>query len=150
MSVLGFAGRSFGAVELLPFAPTWNAHTFSTQFIAEILPSATAFFGGNWHVQLDNATAHRSQATQQALLQNGVPDVFFQPVRSLDMNPTENICALMKRRVVARGAQDVHQLRLTIIADWVALFPAEVEPFCSSISHISQDLITIQGSHTKN
>ena len=100
----------FGTVGFLAFAPTWNAHTFSTQFVAEISPSSTAFFGGNWRLQLDNATAHRSQAAQHAILQNGVPEVFFQPACSPDMNPIENVWALMKRRVVAHGAQNVHQL----------------------------------------
>ena len=98
------AGRSFKTVESLALAPTWNAHTFSIQFVGEILPSATAFFGGNWRVQLDNATAHRSQAVQHALLQNSMPEVFFQPACLPDVNPTENVCALMRRRVVARAS----------------------------------------------
>ena len=88
--VLG-AVSIFGTVGFLEFAPTWNAHTLSTQFVAEILPSATAFFGGNWRVQLDNTTAHNSQAAQHALLQNGVPEVFFQSACSPDMNPIENV-----------------------------------------------------------
>ena len=81
----------FGTVGFLAFAPTWHAHTISTQFVAEILPSATAFFGGNWHLQLDNAIAHRSQAAQHALLQNGVPEVFFWSACSPDMNPIESV-----------------------------------------------------------
>ena len=71
-------------------------------FVAEILPSVTAFFVRNWRLQLDNTTAHRSQAAQHALLQNAVPEVFFQPACLPDMNPIENGWALMKRRVVAR------------------------------------------------
>ena len=55
----------------------------------------------------------------------------------------------MKRREVARGAQDVHQLRAAIVAEWAALTPEDVEPFYSSIGHRIQDMITTQGSHTK-
>ena len=65
------------------------------------------------------------------------------------MNPIENVWALMKRRVVARDAQGVHQLGAAIVAEWAALTLEEVEPFCSSISHRIQDMITAQGSHTK-
>ena len=65
------------------------------------------------------------------------------------MNPIENVWALMKRRVVARDTQDVHQLGAAIVAEWAALTPEEVEPFCFSIGHRTQDMITAQGSHTK-
>ena len=43
---------------------------------------------------------------------------------------------------MACGAQYVHQRRAAIVAEWAALTPVEVEPFCSSISYGTQDMIT--------
>ena len=150
LHVLG-AVSIFGTVGFLVFAPTWNSHTFSTQFAAEILPSATAFFGGNWHLQLDNATTHRSPAAELSM-----PFCRMACLKSSSSlracltikKPIKNIGALMKQRVVACGAQDVHQLRAAIVAEWAALTLEEVEPFCSSIISRIQDMITVQGSHT--
>ena len=72
-------------------------------FKAEILPSSTAFILRNWRLQLDNTTAHRSQAAQHALLKNGVSEIFPACVLAWHVSNREPL-ALMTRRVVAHRA----------------------------------------------
>ncbi|XP_065195344.1 uncharacterized protein LOC135826671 [Sycon ciliatum] len=94
----------------LSFAATWNAATFAQGMAANIAPSGIGFFANDWSLQLDNATSHTSAQAQQDLLDSGVPNILFQPPCSPDMNPVENVWALLKKRIIPHRCENADQL----------------------------------------
>jgi len=139
----------FGTVGNLSFAPTWNAATFANGIEVDVAPTANALFNGNWHLQLDNATAHTAAAAQHHLLTNGVPSIFFQPPSSPDLNPIENVWSLLKRRIAGHNCQTAQQLRQALTHEWQALAPGEVAPFATSMADRVQSVMAAAGGHTK-
>jgi len=139
----------FGTVGFLSFAPTWNANTFSAAVIGDVVPSANAMFNNNWMLQLDNAPCHRSNVAQTNLLGNGVPAILFQPPSSPEVNPIENIWALLKRKETVLQAQNVQQLQAALTREWQGLMPHEVLPFATSMESRLDAVMASNGSHTK-
>lgn len=76
----------------------------------DLLPIA---WEGNVMFQQDNARPHVAHDTMEFLRINGVTTVNW-PAYSPDLNPIENVWALMKRYVRSRQPQNVTQLKIAI------------------------------------
>ncbi|MEM7375765.1 MAG: transposase [Bacteroidota bacterium] len=136
----------FGPVAHLSFVPTWNAGTFANAVEENVIQNAAEMFGGNWCLQLDNATPHRAAQAQQQLLNNEVPAI--QPASLSDLNPIENAWVLLKRKMALRNCQTAAQLRAALEQEWVALKLHEIIPFAASMSNqLTDDVITGYGHH---
>ena len=67
--------------------------------------------------QQDNAAPHRAHATQQFLRDNGVA-VTDWPALSPDLNPIENVWAMLKREIRQRCPQTLGELEHTLTQVW--------------------------------
>ncbi|CAF1341854.1 unnamed protein product [Didymodactylos carnosus] len=68
-----------------------------------LIRNARRQFGRRWRVQQDNDPKHRSRVARQFLC-NEVPEMIDWPSNSPDINPVENLCSIIKRRVAMRKA----------------------------------------------
>ena len=131
------------------FCTDVERETFAEAVMTDIAPAGNMFFDGDWQLQLDNATCHRSVEAQHFLLENGVPSIMFQPPSSPDLNPIENVWVVLKRNIVKHECQTAAELRAALDAEWGALEPAEVAPFADSMARRVEEVIDKDGGHTK-
>ena len=64
---------------------------------------------GNWRLQQDNDPKHTSRIAN-GFLDNNVPEVMDWPSNSPDLNPIENLWAIVKRNVELRRPSNLSEL----------------------------------------
>jgi hypothetical protein len=98
-----------------------------------LFPQAAQWFPcGDWVFQQDNASCHTSKRTMQYLQARNV-DIMAWPANSADLNPIENLWALLKRRLHSMGAHSKQEL-LTHIS-LISLDKSYWDPICQSLVH---------------
>ena len=70
--------------------------------------------------QQDNAPPHRARATRDFLQQAAIPVTDWPPL-SPDLNPIENVWALLKRRIRKIRPQTIRELETAILDSWSAV-----------------------------
>ena len=87
--------------------------------------------------QQDNVPAHRSEYTSNWLKNAGFKDerVMAWPPNSPDLNPMENLWAIIKRRVYCNGRQftNLKDLWTAIQEVSVSITPSEISNLTSSV-----------------
>jgi len=81
-----------------------------------------------WTFQQDGAPSHKSNETQRWLLGH-FPDIIIKdqwPAASPDLNPIELIWGILKPRVNPEAHQTVGSLKETLLREWEALTPDEI------------------------
>jgi len=73
--------------------------------------------GSNWRFQHDNDPKHTSRVCQTFLNEN-FPEVLDWPSNSPDLNPIENLWAIVKRSVEMRMPQNLSELEQYMIEEW--------------------------------
>ncbi|GBM49346.1 Transposable element Tc3 transposase [Araneus ventricosus] len=87
-----------------------------------LMPFAENIGGRNWEYQHDNAPIHTSNATKNYLNSKNVT-VFEWPSMSPDLNPIENVWAIMSRKVYENVEQfySVNALKTVVECAWYNL-----------------------------
>ena len=70
-----------------------------------LIPNAKNQFGRRWRLQMDNDPKHRSRVAQD-FLSRETPEVIDWPSNSPDVNPVENLWAIIKRRIEKRKPEN--------------------------------------------
>jgi hypothetical protein len=113
-----------------------------------LIPDLNRRFGvKGWTLMQDGASAHTCAATMQYL--NRYINVLANwPSGSPDMNPIENLWAIMKARVSEVGAETVDDLIDIIVAVWEALTPTELANLTNSMQARFAAVIAANGGQT--
>ena len=87
------------------------------EIIREHLPEIKRMLRNNWRLQQDNDPKHTSRVAKE-FLQENVPTVMDRPSNSPDLNPIENLWAIVKRNVELRQPQNIGDLESFMKEEW--------------------------------
>ena len=110
-----------------------------------LVEEANALYPDGWFFQQDNARPHVSASTRNFLNSRGV-NVIGWPSLSPDLNPIENVWALMKHEVEQREATSVAELKVVIQDVWDGI---DLENYWSHMSNRIETCLTLEGATTK-
>ena len=87
-----------GKTELVLYEGTLDAHTYQDILQKTLLPAAQELFQDEkdgWELQQDKASCHTAKSTKRWLEQHGVDVVEGWPTKGDDINPIENLWAIL-------------------------------------------------------
>ena len=90
---------------------------FYTEILERHLPEVRNLFRGNWRLQQDNDPKHTSRIAKE-FLDNNVPEVMDWPSNSPDLNPIENLWAIVKRNVELCRPSNLSELERFLEEEW--------------------------------
>ena len=93
---------------------------FYTEILERHLPEVRNMFQGNWRLQQDNDPKHTSRVAKE-FLKNNVPEVMDWPSNSPDLNPIENLWAIVKRNTELRRPKNLNELDVFLHEEWVKI-----------------------------
>ncbi|KAE9322548.1 hypothetical protein PF008_g17568 [Phytophthora fragariae] len=96
----------------------------------------------------DNAPAHRAKATKTFVKQIGLHDLRHPP-QSPDLNPIENVWAIMKRELNRQPASSIEDLKVKLLDIWVNISDDVIRKFVLSMPARLDADIASKGAHTK-
>ena len=96
-----------------------NALKYTETLRDYLLPFVADNLTGSWIFQQDNASIHTAVVTKKWFEANNI-DVMPWPARSPDLNPIENLWAILAQRVYGEGRQfnSVLELKECINREW--------------------------------
>jgi transposase len=142
-----FSSAGFG--KLICFTENLNAARLITLYKKSLLPSAETFFGpGNqdWILQEDNDPKHTSKMAAKWRRENGINRMVW-PAQSPDLNPIENVWAVMKLNVRKEKPTTVKALVRAIRREWEGLSEEYAQALISSMSRRVKGVIEANGDH---
>ena len=111
----------YGVGDLFLFEDNLDSKLMLDILKKHALQSANRLFPpGQWWFQQDNDPKHTSKLVQDWFKQNGIDQLDW-PSYSPDLNPIENLWALLKRRVEARLPKSLAELKSMLHEEWKAI-----------------------------
>lgn len=96
----------------------------------------------------DNAPIHKAYKTMDLFDEMGI-QVMKWPANSLDLNPIENIWALLKWRIGKHFPTTREAVIIAIQLEWSRLTAADCSRACQSMRQRCQAVINAKGGHTR-
>ena len=99
----GFSSQ--GKTELALYEGTLDAHAYQDILENSLLPAAQEWFGDEkegWELQQDKASCHTAKSTKRWLEQHGFEVVEGWPTKGDDINPMENLWAILDERLESK------------------------------------------------
>src|SRR5438105_2962520 len=86
-------------------------------FMSTLSEIVNRMFRGHWRFQQDNDPKHTSRIAK-AYLKENVPEILDWPSNSPDLNPIENLWAIIKRNVEKRMPKNISDLEQFMTEEW--------------------------------
>jgi transposase len=117
-----WAGISLrGKTEVAFYEGSLNAHAYQEILENTLLPAAQQLFEdekGGWELQQDKATCHMAKSTKEWLEQHGVEVVEGWPTKGDDINPIENLWAILDDRLASKKFSTKKRMKTAIRQLW--------------------------------
>ena len=141
---------SLGVGHLKIIDGTMNSDSYINVLAQKMLPSANQMFlGRNFVFQDDSAPCHRSKKTKNWLAENKVV-VLDWPGNSPDLNPIENMWAILKQKVRQQMPKTKIELVAAIKNAWYKQISPELcQKLVQSMPKRIEQVIANKGGHTK-
>ena len=105
-----------GKTSLFCFRRIMNAE-FYIEILQNHIPEIDRMLGDDWRLQQDNDPKHTSRLAKE-FLQNNVPEVMDWPSNSPDLNPIENLWAIVKGNVERQMPKNLTDLERFMAEEW--------------------------------
>jgi len=119
-----------GKINLFTFKDNLNSERFATILRQQLIPQANRVHPFGWVLVEDNSPCHKGAAIE--VLRKEVPYVLEWPSKFPDLNPIENLWALLKREVRKALPKTLNDLERAIHRAWNSLDVKTVENLASS------------------
>lgn len=108
-----------GKTSLFCFRQIMDAKFF-VEILQKHIPEINQMLGDDWRLQQDNDPKHTSRLAKEFLREN-VPEVMDWPSNSPDLNPIENLWAIVKGNVEKRMPKNLNELERFMAEEWWAI-----------------------------
>ncbi len=124
---------------------TVNAAIYQDILEHFMLSSADKLYGdADFIFQQDLAPAHTAKSTKSWLNDHGVT-VLDWPANSPDLNPTENLCGIVKRKMRDTRPNNTDDLKAAIKATWASVTPEQCHSLIASMPRRIDAAINAKG-----
>ncbi len=149
-SVMIWAAMSSACVGPLCFLKsTVNAAIYQEILEHFMLPSADKLYGdADFIFQQDLAPAHTAKCTKGWFNDHGVT-VLDWPANSPDLNPTENLWGIVKRKMRDTRPNNADDLKATVKETWASIPPQQCHKLITSMPRRVEAVIKAKGAPTK-
>ena len=122
-----------GKTNLKIFTVNFNQERYKTVLNECLIQEANALYGNQWVLQEDNSPIHTGKAATGKGLETGICPPPDRPSNSPDLNPIENLWAVMKKRLLKKRFTNSNDLKEGILEVWDTFDPDFLQPFCLSM-----------------
>ena len=122
-----------GKTELQFYTSSINSERYQEILVGVLIEEANTLYPEGWKLQQDNAPPHVSKVTKEWMVEHGVHALPWPP-HSPDLNPIENVWALMKRNVEKKGPTTIEGLKTCIQEVWDAITLQDLQAYINSMT----------------
>ena len=137
-----------GTIGLCLFQGIMDAKRYIDILQKNLLPASRRLFGNDWRLQQDRDPKHTARVTKKFLSEN-VPAVLDWPANSPDLNPIENVWAVIKKRVEKKRPVNLSELQNLFMDEWLQMDKGFVIQFLQSMKSRCEAVIAANGNHIK-
>ena len=152
-SVNVWAGiSSRGKTDIHFYEGTLKAEDYQNILEESLLPAAQEQFedeGDEWELQQDKATCHVARSTKELLDEHGVTVFDSWPTKGDDVNPMENLWAILDERLQARKFKTVAGMKKAIRKEWKNIDQSTIDNLIGSVPGRLRNIIKAKGGSIK-
>jgi len=137
----------FGKVMIDVYRQNTDSKVYIKILKHQLIPMANEIYqewGYNWVLVQDNARYHTSKEVEIFFKKNGIETLPFPPY-SPDLNPLENLWALLKHNVYKREPTSLDELERFIYEEWESISDDDIGSYVSSINRRMCETISVLG-----
>ena len=136
-----------GKIGFWTFQGNMNAERYVEILREMLVPQSDYYFPGGYFLMQDNDPKHKSHLAMKFIEEN-VPGLLEWPSKSPDLNPLENIWAILKQNVRKRLPETLEDLENVICDEWDKLDDEMIKRTCESFNNRVQECYERRGAQT--
>ena len=143
---------SRGKTDIHFYNGTLKAEDYQNILEESLLPAAQEQFedkGDEWELQQDKATCHVARSTTEWLEENGVTVFNSWPTKGDDINPVENLWAILDERLQARKFKTPAGMKKAIREEWNNIDQSTIDNLIESVPGRLRRVIKAKGGSIK-
>lgn len=141
-----------GKVCLVKIPKKMKSHDYVSVLEEEVIPEANHIYEGKrggWLYLHDGDGAHSSNFTRNWLKNHSIRVIDDHPAHSPDLNPIENLWAMMDDAVALRKCSSLAGLERAVAQEWAKLPMAKIRKVVTSMPDRLKAVIEAEGGNTK-